>query len=171
MIDPVAAAISKYYPAPNAGSGINNNFFYNVPSSNPFTKYFGRLDYQINQNNHIIVSETESDNPAQYHNQGICPVSCQNGDVSRDNAQVSWVWTISPRTINEARMGFTDQLNFFTPFSINQGFPAKLGWKFAKADTFPDIQISGQRRHLTNCIPNRTPSTRSLYSIRPTWSL
>ena len=40
-------------------------------------------------------------------------------------------------------MGFTDQLNFFTPFSINQGFPAKLGWQFAKADTFPDVQISG----------------------------
>ena len=27
------------------------------------------------------------------------------------------------RTINEARMGFTDQLNFFTPFSINQVSP------------------------------------------------
>ncbi len=143
MIDPVAKAISAYYPAPNAGSGISNNFFYNVPSSNPFTKYFGRLDWQINQNNHFIASETNSDNPAQYHNQGICPVNCQNGDVSRDNAQVSWVWTISPSTINEARMGFTDQLNFFTPFSIGQGFPAKLGWKFAKADTFPDVQISG----------------------------
>jgi hypothetical protein len=143
MIDPVAAAISKYYPAPNTGSGISNNFFYNVPSSNPYTKYFGRLDWQINPNNHIIVSETNSDNPAQYHNQGICPVNCQNGDVSRDNAQVSWVWTISPNFINEARMGFTDQLNFFTPFSINQGFPAKLGWQFAKADTFPDVKISG----------------------------
>jgi hypothetical protein len=143
MIDPVAAAISAYYPKPNTGSGISNNFFYNVPSSNPFTKYFGRLDWQINPSNHIIVSETNSDNPAQYHNQGICPINCQNGDVSRDNAQVSWVWTISPRTINEARMGFTDQLNFFTPFSINQGFPAKLGWQFAKADTFPDVQISG----------------------------
>jgi hypothetical protein len=142
-IDPVAAAISTYYPAPNAGSGISNNFFYNVPSSNPFTKYFGRLDWQINTNNHIIVSETNSDNPAQYHNQGICPINCQNGDVSRDNAQVSWVYTINPNTINEARMGFTDQLNFFTPFSIGQGFPAKLGWKFAKADTFPDVQISG----------------------------
>ena len=143
MIDPVSAAISKYYPAPNTGSGITNNFFYSVPSSNPFTKYFGRLDWQINPNNHIIISETNSDNPASYHNQGICPVNCQNGDVSRDNAQVSWVWTVSPNLINEARFGFTDQLNFFTPFSINQGFPAKLGWKFAKADTFPDIQISG----------------------------
>jgi hypothetical protein len=142
MIDPVAAAISKFYPAPNTNS-TSGNFFYNVPSANPYTKYFGRLDYQINQNNHIIVSETESDNPAQYHNQGICPVNCQSGDVSRDNAQVSWVWTISPRTINEARMGFTDQLNFFQPYSLNQGFPTTLGWKFAKADTFPDIQISG----------------------------
>lgn len=143
MIDPVAAAISKYYPPPNTGSGISNNFFYNVPSSNPFTKYFGRLDWQINPSNHIIVSETNSDNPAQYRNQGICPINCQNGDVSRDNAQVSWVWTINPNLINEARMGFTDQLNFFTPFSINQGFPSKLGWQFAKADTFPDVQIQG----------------------------
>jgi hypothetical protein len=142
MIDPVAAAISKYYPAPNTSNSAGN-FFYNVPSANPYTKYFGRLDYQINQNNHIIVSETNSDNPAQYRNQGICPINCQSGDVSRDNAQVSWVWTISPRTINEARMGFTDQLNFFQPYSLNGGFPAKLGWKFAKADTFPDIKISG----------------------------
>ncbi len=143
LIDPVAAAISKYYPAPNTGSGITNNFFYNVPSSNPFTKYFGRLDWNINPSNHIIISETESDNPAQYHNQGICPINCQSGDVSRDNAQVSWVWTISPNLINEARMGFTDQLNFFEPYSLGQGFPAKLGWQFAKADTFPDVQISG----------------------------
>jgi hypothetical protein len=156
MIDPVAAAISKYYPAPNVGgaSGFTNNFHYNVPSSNPFTKYFGRLDWQINQNNHIIVSETNSDNPAQYHNQGICPVNCQNGDVSRDNAQVSWVWTISPRTINEARMGFTDQLNFFVPFSLNQGLPSKLGWNFAKADIFPDVNVSGNGGGMYELQPN-----------------
>ncbi len=68
QIDPVAAAITKYYPAPNVAgaTGFSNNFFFNVPNSQPFTKYFGRLDYQLNQNNHIIVSETNSDNPAQY---------------------------------------------------------------------------------------------------------
>ncbi len=145
MISPVAAAISKYYPAPNVAgaTGFTNNFFYNVPSSNPFTKYFGRLDWQINQNNHFIASETSSDNPAFFQNQGICPINCQSGDVSRDNAQVSWVSTLSPRTINEARMGFTDQLNFFQPASLGEGFPAKLGWKFAKADLFPDVNISG----------------------------
>jgi hypothetical protein len=145
LIDPVAAAITKYYPAPNVAgaSGFSNNFFFNVPNSNPFTKYFGRLDWQINPNNHFIASETSSDNPAQFHNEGICPINCQSGDVSRDNAQVSWVWTISPNTINEARMGFTDQLNFFQPLSLGQGFPAKVGLQFAKADLFPDIQVEG----------------------------
>jgi Carboxypeptidase regulatory-like domain len=156
LIDPVAAAITKYYPTPNVAgaSGFANNFFFNVPNSNPFTKFFGRLDWQINPNNHLIASETESDNPAVFHNEGICPINCQTGDVSRDNAQVSWVWTISPNTINEARMGFTDQLNFFQPLSLDQGFPAKLGMQFAKADLFPDIQVEGNGGSMYRLQPN-----------------
>lgn len=170
MIDPVAAAITQYYPKANTaghtqfdpatnGTYTTNNFFYNVPSSNPFTKYFGRLDWQINQNNHFIASETESDNPATYLNQGICPINCQNGDVSRDNAQVSWVWTLSPRTINEARMGFTDQLNFFTPYSIGEGYPTKLGLKFSKADIFPTVNVYGNGA----CCYYMDPSSNSVY--------
>jgi hypothetical protein len=155
-IDPVAAAITKYYPAGNVAgaSGFSNNFFFNVPNSNPFTKYFGRLDWQINQNNHFIASETNSDNPAFFQNEGICPINCQSGDVSRDNAQVSWVWTISPNTINEARMGFTDQLNFFVPQSLDQGFPAKLGMQYAKADLFPDINVTGNGGGMYELQPN-----------------
>ena len=160
LIDPVATAIQGYFPKPNAtGTLVNgvdtNNFFYSVPSSNPVTAYFGRLDFDITHHNRLTASETSSDNPATYLNQGICPVNCQNGDVSRDNAQVSDVWTISPNMINEARMGFTDQLNFFTPFSLNEGFPAKLGWKFAKADTFPNINI--------NQFYNLAPQSNAVY--------
>ncbi|HEY5254264.1 MAG TPA: carboxypeptidase-like regulatory domain-containing protein [Acidobacteriaceae bacterium] len=147
LIDPVAAAIATYFPKPNtAGTVVNglttNNFFYNTPSSNPFVKYTGRLDWDITPTNRLTASEVSSDNPATYLNQGICPVNCQSGDVSRDNAQVSDVWSISPNTINEARMGFTDQLNFFAPYSLNEGFPAKLGLLFSKADTFPTVNIN-----------------------------
>jgi hypothetical protein len=147
MIDPVAKAIQAYFPAANTAgtvtSGIaENNFTYNTPSSNPFKKYFGRLDWDITPSNRLTMSETESDNPATYLNQGICPINCQNGDVSRDNAEVSDVWSITPDLINEARMGFTDQLNFFTPYTINLGYPGKLGWQFAKADNFPNIGIN-----------------------------
>ncbi len=162
LIDPVANAIQAYFPAANTSGTltngqVTNNYFYNTPSSNPFTKYFGRLDYDITGNNRLTISETNSDNPATYLNEGICPINCQHGDVSRDNAQVSDVWTISPNFINEARMGFTDQLNFFTPFSINQGFPAKLGWKFAKADVFPDVTISGA------CCYHLQPASNAVY--------
>jgi Carboxypeptidase regulatory-like domain len=146
MIDPVAKAIQAYYPSPNTAATVNNgipqkNFFYNTPSSNPFMKYFGRLDFDVTSNNRLTISETNSDNPATYLNQGICPINCQTGDVSRDNAQISDVWTFSPNTINEARFGFTDQLNFFVPYSLGQGLPQKLGWQFAKADTFPAVNV------------------------------
>lgn len=148
LFDPVSVAVQKYFPAPNVSnpnvsSGIpQNNYTYNTPNSNPFTKYFGRLDWDITHNNRLTLSDTTSDNPAQYLNQEICPINCQHGDVSRDNAQVSDVWQITPNLINEARMGFTDQMNYFTPFSIGQGFPSKLNWQFAQADTFPDVKIS-----------------------------
>ena len=161
--DKVAAAIQAYYPMPNSpgtllSSGIvQNNFHYNVPNANPFRKYFGRFDVDITPNNRLTMSDTQRDNPAQFFNQGICPINCQNGDVDSNNAQVSDVWNISSRTINEARMGFTDQLNFYTPFSINQGFPSTLGWQFAKADIFPNISINDGNTY------NLAPNSNAVY--------
>ncbi len=144
----LAKAIQAYYPRPNtpgnmANGVTTNNFFYNVPNSQPFTKFFGRLDYDIRSNNRLTLSETESDNPAYSNGQGHCPINCQSQDVSRHNAQITDVWTISPNIINEARIGYTNQLNFFVPASLGKGFPGKLGWQFAKADIFPNISVNG----------------------------
>jgi hypothetical protein len=149
LIDSVSAKVQSYFPASNvsnptiSGGLPINNYFYNVPSSNPYTKFFGRLDYDIAAKNRLTISETESDNPATYLNQGICPIQCQNGDVGRNNAQITDVHTFSAHLLNEARFGFTDQLNFFTPFTIGQGYPSKLGWQYAKADNFPNTTING----------------------------
>jgi hypothetical protein len=52
------------------------------------------------------------------------------------------VWSISPHLTNEIRLGYTNQLNFFVPYTLGKGYPAKLGWQFAKADNFPLIQIT-----------------------------
>ncbi len=148
MISSVAQKIQSYYPKANttgnvSGGYTQNNYFYNVPSSNPYNKYFGRLDWDISPNNRLTLSDTQADNPATYLNQGICPINCQSGDVDNNNAQISDVWTFSANLNNEARFGYTDQLNFFQPYTINQGFPSKLGWQFAKADNFPNVGISG----------------------------
>lgn len=149
MINPVAQQFQKLFPKPNiagvdTGRGYNqNNYAYQAPSSNPFIKWFGRLDYDVTPTNRLTLSETESDNPGQTVNEGICPFNCYSGDVSRDNAQVSDVWTVTPHVVNEARLGFTDQLNFFVPQTVGQGWPAKLGLKFAVADVAPQLTISG----------------------------
>src|SRR5215469_12818674 len=148
-IDPVANAIKAYYPAANANSTTfvngypTNNFVSAVPANNPFTKYFGRLDWDLRDNNRLTLTNVASDNPAYNYGQNICPINCQSGDVSRINAQITDVWTISPNVINEVRMGYTNQLNFFVPASLNKGYPAKLGWQFAKADIFPIVNVTG----------------------------
>jgi hypothetical protein len=147
-LDPVAKALQAYFPGSNAAGTLQtngllaNNYTYTSPAGNPFTKYFGRLDYDINSNNRLTLSETESDNPGESFGAGICPINCRSGDVSRHNAQATDVWTISPNVTNELRMGYTNQLNFFTPYTLNKGYPAQLGWQFAKVDNFPSINIT-----------------------------
>jgi hypothetical protein len=148
-IDPVAKAISAYYPTSNVNSTTftngypTNNFVSAIPGSTPFTKFFGRLDWDIKSNNRLTLSETESDNPAYSNGQGNCPINCQAQDVSRHNAQITDVWNISPNVINELRLGYTNQMNFFVPATLGKGYPAKLGWQFAKADIFPIVTVNG----------------------------
>jgi hypothetical protein len=118
-----------------------NNYAYVTPTINPFTKFFGRLDYDVRSNNRLTISVTESDNPGFSFGNGeqFCPINCENEDVSRDNAQISDVWNFSSSLINEARMGFTDQLNFFLPSTSGQGYPAKLGYNLAEVNLLPNF--------------------------------
>ncbi len=150
-LSPVMQQFQKFYPEPNVTSGIIthsngmpwNNYTTNVPNLGPVTKFFGRIDYNLFANHRLTISETESDNPAISYGYGkaLCPINCQSQDVSRDNAQISDVWTIGSTMVNEARFGFTDQLNFFSPFSRDQGYPAKMGIKWTVADAIPQVDL------------------------------
>jgi hypothetical protein len=147
-LDPVAVATQAYWPKPNGSGSLNsnglvqNNYTYTAPQSSPFIRYFGRLDYQIRSNNRLSMSINEGDNPGQGFGAGICPINCQSQDVSKVNSQISDVWSFGPRVTNEVRMGYTNQLNFFSPLSAGLGYPAKIGLKFAKADTFPTFNFA-----------------------------
>jgi Carboxypeptidase regulatory-like domain/TonB dependent receptor len=159
LFDQVAAKEQAFYPTPSshiaggqfvAPNGVNgegvpqNNFYSSQQQSAPYRKFFGRLDYDITQNHRLSMSDTQSDTPQMYpSNVFACPISCQTGDVDNNNAQVTEVWNISPRTINEARIGFTSQLNFFKDLALNRGYASQLGWQFAKADDFPAINFTG----------------------------
>ncbi len=51
------------------------------------------------------------------------------------------MWTINSNTINEARLGYTYQGNFYADMALGKGYTAALGWQAAKADDFPAIQF------------------------------
>jgi len=156
MIDSVAAAFQKLYPTPsnhiaggkfvpgslNGVGLLENNFYSSLPQSTPYRKFFGRLDYDLTPNNRLTMSDTQSDTPVMYPSSvTACPVGCQSGDVDNNNAQITDVWTITSHTINEVRIGYTWQGNFFEDLALNHGYASKLGWQFAKADDLPAIQF------------------------------
>lgn len=157
LFDKVAANFQKFYPTPtnhiangqfvpgslNTGDGIvGNNFISSVPNSTPYRKYFGRFDYDVNSRNRVTASIQQSDTPVVYPNSvTACPVGCQSGDVDNYVSQISDVWTVTPKLINEARMGYTYQGNFYADQTLGGGYAAALGWQFAKADTIPAIQF------------------------------
>ena len=173
LFDAVSAKFQQFYPTASnhlasgkfipgsigAEGELQNNFYSSLPQSIPNRAYFGRLDYDITRANRLTVTDQENDNPVTYPPSFIagCPIVCEGGDVDTNNAQVTDVWSISSNTINEARMGFMLQGNWFEDLALGKGYPAQLGWQFAKANTIPTVQFTN-----TNPYANLGPATNAL---------
>lgn len=146
LIDPVGKAIQNIYPTPNlagtfANGAITNNYNYALPSSSPLRKYFGRFDADLTPNNRITGSAAWNDAPG-ITLSPVCPVQCISRDIFNTNNQISDYWSISPTTMNEFRVGFMGEYDLLTPQTLGQGWPAKLGLQFAKADIFPTVNVT-----------------------------
>lgn len=141
---PVAVAAESLWPLPNLGvpNQVSNNYQTFVPSVNPFLKFFGRLDYNITEMNRVTFSITERDNPGIGYSSN-CPSGCNPFDIDSRNVELSDVWTIKPTVVNEFRMAYTRQGNWYTPQSYGQGYPAKLGISYAVADVLPTLTVNG----------------------------
>jgi hypothetical protein len=156
LFDTLAAKFQQFYPTPGhtvAGSQfvngnlgadgiISNNLFSSIAESVPFRKYFGRFDYDISPKNRVTISVTQRDTPTLYPSAVTAsPIGYQILDIESYNPQVTDVWSISDRTINEARFGYTYQGNFWDDLEQNQGYAAQLGFQAAKADEIPAVQF------------------------------
>jgi hypothetical protein len=161
-IDPVAQAMLKYWPEPNVTcpggvSFCTNNYFYNQAAPNPNLRYFGRIDYDYSQTNRVTFSISQKNNNGYNKNQLPCPINCYSGDIDGYQAQVTDTWTISPTMVNEIRMGYTKQGNWFVP-ATNGLDPATLGLQYAKFTQFPNINIGG-----ANSVNSLNPGTYAIY--------
>jgi hypothetical protein len=175
LIDPVAQKFQQaYFPTTSShpsflrstpggaigGEGqLTNNWFYNQLVSYPVKKYFGRLDYDVTPTNRITMSDTQAD----FTYPGLssitnCPVGCQNGYVDNNNAQITDVWNVSSNLVNEFRVGYTNQMNYFVDSSLGHGYGTQLGWQFAKVDDFPGFETTGNYPYSW-----LTPGSNSVY--------
>ena len=161
-IDPVAANILSYFPLPNTGApgALDDNFTTILPTPNPNLRYFGRLDYDLSQKNRISFSISQKDNPGV--NKGgpfACPQNCFSGDIDGYNAQITDTWELSPTMVNELRMGYTKQGNWFVPDTIGFNPLSTLGLQYAKANVFPQINFGGAGL----CCSTLQPGTNAIY--------
>lgn len=173
LFDTVSAKFQQFYPTPSnyisggkfvAGSvgaegQLQNNFYSTIPQSTPNRAFFGRLDYDVTPSNRLTLTDFDNDTPAIYMNAvTACPVGCEAGDSEDQDSQITDVWNISSRTINEARMGFMSEGDFFDDLALGGGYPATIGWQFAKANTIPAVEFTN-----TNPYTNITPAPNAVY--------
>jgi hypothetical protein len=151
-MDPVAAAImTSKYGWPTAPQGVGtcaappyqnectSNLYLAHINPAPVHRYFGRLDYDLSKNNRINFSISQKDNPGVDNGLFKCPLNCGSGDVDGWNTQLSDVWTITPTIVNEFRMGYTKQGNWFLSQSIGLNPATAFGLQGTHFNQFPFI--------------------------------
>jgi hypothetical protein len=144
-IDSVAKNLLQYFQEPNqnVSGGINGDYYYLVPTPYPSTRYFGRFDYDFNSKNRLTSSIAVRDANSPVYSEWQCPVACYHDDTSDYSSQTSDVWSFSSTFVNEARFSFTRQGSFLIPFSLGLNIPGAIGLQYAKANLFPNINITG----------------------------
>jgi len=140
-LDPVAAAIQSYFPAPNLPGYTNNWTGEQVSPPRP-NRYFGRMDFNISSKNRLSGTINEQ-TTSSYTPAPDCPADCYRGGGDSWEIQLTDVHTFSPSTINEFRFAFRRELDWYVAVNQGQGFPKKLGINYAVADVFPDVTIAG----------------------------
>ena len=151
-MDPVALAImTSKYGWPTAPQGVGtclaaplqnectNNLYLAHTNPAPVHRYFGRLDYDLSHNNRINFSISQKDNPGVDNGLFNCPLDCGSGDVDGWNTQISDVWTITPTIVNEIRMGYTKQGNWFQSQSIGLNPATAFGLQDTHFNQLPFI--------------------------------
>ncbi|MGA3106431.1 MAG: carboxypeptidase-like regulatory domain-containing protein [Terriglobales bacterium] len=167
-IDPVALKALSYYPLPNTGApgALTQNFTTTLTSPNPNLRYFGRIDYDLSQKNRISFSISQKDNPG-VNKSGpfACPINCFSGDIDGYNVQATITSEISPTVVNELRMAYTKQGNWFVPDTVGFNAATSLGLQYSKADIFPQFNVNRPNANAgaTECCSTLQPGTNAIY--------
>ena len=142
--DPVALAIQKYIPEPNAinpNSPYVNNYYFSAPA--PFTQswYNWKVDGNLSPNNHIYTSG-EVTNQNVVNPSPDCPIDCYTDTITEIASQLTDAWTISSNKLNELRVSIAREAGAWVPDTLNKGYPAKIGLPDLPSNIFPVLNAS-----------------------------
>ena len=154
-LSPIAAAIGKYWPAPNtagaAFTGVGNyvNTGANIINKN---EYSIRLDHHISDNDHIFTRYSYDDTPkysaGPYGNANAASPAGGVQDLTRMNAVLEETHIFTPSLIGEFRASFSRFGNTRTSYSPNfdmtsLGFSPTLVAEVGGIHAFPAINVTG----------------------------
>ncbi|HEY1759228.1 MAG TPA: TonB-dependent receptor, partial [Bryobacteraceae bacterium] len=147
-LDPVALNIQKYFPAPNL-PGYSNN--YRVIQSNPSRSYWyvGKIDYTPSASHRLNISYMDFPISLVNSVDAFCSLGfdCTKGNNYNMDGQITDVWTINSRMVNEARVGGVREVDKYIPPTYQKGYPTTLGLEptygnNAPADIFPGVTVN-----------------------------
>jgi Carboxypeptidase regulatory-like domain len=108
-LDAVGLAYMKLFPAPNAtGTATGqNNYNSNAPSIDNYDNEFGRLDYNVNANDHVFL-DVRHNNRTQIKN-NYFDNNTTGTTLTRENlgTTVDNVYTLNPTTFFDTRVNWT----------------------------------------------------------------
>lgn len=152
QVDPVAAAILGFIPVATDKTTNFNNFSAIVPTPSLGQWYVAKIDYQVSQNHRLSGSIFEYPLTVTFNPDALCGLGfdCTRSTPNNRNqsARITETWTITPRTLNEFRIGALREHDQYAPPTFGKGFPEKIGLEpqygtNAPADVFPNITING----------------------------
>jgi hypothetical protein len=149
-MDPVALAVLKYMPAPNAtptDPKTNVDNFYAEPESGIDEDVIaGRIDHRLRSADNLFVRFAGNLNVTHTAGDGLGGADPAARNDTRNNYNLAGgeTHTFSASLLNEFRASFVRQLLTFISPSVGGNYPSTLGFPGVIPDTeFPSIQSSG----------------------------
>jgi hypothetical protein len=145
-LDPVALAVMRMYPLPNANIGpfLENNFFTTAVERSTPTGIIGHLDHQLTDRNEVTVGFHDSSGveqmPSVFGN-AASPGANTVSDRAR-SASISDNWKISESTADWFTLSW-DQHRYLTLNDTGVNWPGLLGLHGVPGTAFPNFNFSG----------------------------
>ena len=166
-INPVAKAILKYYPLPNANLGVANpsyNYQTLVPTPSNSDAFDIRLDQKISSKQQLYVRfSLKNAFYTEYNNAGV--IAPANNFLPNDGANernrsfvLSYNYAITPRLLNEFRFGFTN-------YNENDTFPISGANAISQLGLVFDHAVNLAAHPTANAFPTFTFSDGSVTNI------